>query len=120
MDSRLRLRRMPDELDEGARLLDAGVPLRFEHEVTTSRFTYLGAVLPSGGGSTRTGEKDLKNEVSRRVYAPLLMGHPALLAPNEDIRAVRAQPHRGGAFGRRRVYIQCAAPDAVHPTRGSV
>ncbi len=86
-----------DELDAGARILDAvvrpyaaktaGVPLRFEYETATGAFAYSWAVLPSGAGSMGTGDEDLESEVGRlpSVHAPPLTGHPPLLARETEI-----------------------------------
>ena len=74
-----------DELEEGAHIIDAGVPLRIEYEVTTSGSTYSWAVLSSSGGSTRTGKEDPESEVGRCVHAPLLTGHLSLPARETEI-----------------------------------
>jgi len=93
-----------DELDTGARILDAvvrpyaaktaGVPLRFEYEMATGAFTYSWAVLLP---STSSGEEENPVSSSRQppsVHAPPLSGHPPLLARETEI-FVPAQLARG-------------------------
>ena len=66
----------------------AGVPLRFEYEMATGAFTYSWAVLPSGAGSTGTGEDgDPESEPVRlpTVHAPPLKGHVPVLARETEI-----------------------------------
>ncbi|KAH8977678.1 glycoside hydrolase superfamily [Lactarius akahatsu] len=81
-----------DELDAGARILDAvvrpyaaktaGVPLRFEYEPATGAFTYSWAVLPTG-----LGEEDRESGVGGlpSVHAPPLTGHAPPLARETEI-----------------------------------
>ena len=69
-----------DKLNKGT-----GMPLHFEYEVTTGRSTYSWAVLPSGEGSTRTGEEDPESKVGRCVHAPLLTGQLSLFAHEMEV-----------------------------------
>jgi hypothetical protein len=92
------------ELDLGGRILGAvvrpyaaktaGVPLKFEYEMTTGAFAYSWAVPLSGSGDEVSITEKQQYIGGPNVHTPPLTGHPQLLARETEI-FVPAQLSRG-------------------------
>ncbi|KAF8630871.1 hypothetical protein AX17_005230 [Amanita inopinata Kibby_2008] len=82
-------------LDNGARILDAvvrpypaktaGIPIRFEYEMTTGEFTFEWAIPENSNGDAKESETSRNIDTAFGVSNPLLNDHPTLTSRETEI-----------------------------------